>query len=382
MPGGHSEVKTPMSLAQRIHFIDNLRAAVILLVVVLHGSMTYMAYAPAWWYVINPQTSLFFTALVLAIDVPIMPVMFFISGYFVLPGLQRRGAAAFLKDKAWRIGLPWLLGVLLLAPPTAYLSYYSRHVPMGLLEFWQTDFWTKAYQQSVYWYLGILLTLFLALALVYQWRPGLPARLARGAWPAWPLLAGFAALMAAGFLVLNLFFDLDAWQNAGYVLVFQPLRLPLYAGYFALGVYAQRQGWFTAEGYRPGLANWGAGSLLLGAVYVGWRLSPVSSSPDLWSKALTALLFNAFCLTTLMGALALFQAKVNGAGRVWRSLSANSYGIYYFHPLLLYPLAYVFVAVPLPLALKAFSVISLGTLLTWLFSRQIVRKLPLLRDIF
>jgi peptidoglycan/LPS O-acetylase OafA/YrhL len=48
-----------MNQTNRIYFLDNLRAFVIVLVVVLHGSMTYMAYAPPWWYVLDSQNSLF-----------------------------------------------------------------------------------------------------------------------------------------------------------------------------------------------------------------------------------------------------------------------------------------------------------------------------------
>ena len=46
-----------MNQPSRFYFLDNLRALVIVLVVVLHGSMTYMAYAPPWWYVLDSQGS-------------------------------------------------------------------------------------------------------------------------------------------------------------------------------------------------------------------------------------------------------------------------------------------------------------------------------------
>ena len=104
----------------REHGLDNLRVFVIILVVVLHASLSYMAFAPQWWYVLDPKRSLFFTGLVLLIDVPIMLIMFFLAGYFAYPSLARRGAAAFLKDKAIRIGIPWVFGSMVLAPPTAW----------------------------------------------------------------------------------------------------------------------------------------------------------------------------------------------------------------------------------------------------------------------
>ena len=43
-----------MTTSNRLYFLDNLRAFVIVLVVVLHGSITYMAYAPA--VVVRPRS--------------------------------------------------------------------------------------------------------------------------------------------------------------------------------------------------------------------------------------------------------------------------------------------------------------------------------------
>ena len=39
---------------------------------------------------------------------------------------------------------------------------------MGYLQFWATDFWSKLYQQSVYWFLGVLFAMFVVLALIYR----------------------------------------------------------------------------------------------------------------------------------------------------------------------------------------------------------------------
>jgi glucans biosynthesis protein C len=373
-----------MNTSNRLYFLDNIRSLVILLVIVLHGSMSYMAYAPVWWYVVNPQTSLFFTILVLLIDVPIMQIMFFISGYFAMPSLQKRSSKNFLKDKSFHIGLPWVVGVILLAPPTAYLIYYSRRVQMSLLQFWQTDFWGKMYQQSVYWYLGILTLCFVALALVYAASSRLRASKPVTERPSWKVLLVFLVLVTASFFVINLFFYIDDWNTSLYLFVFQPLRLPLYIGYFMLGIYAQQHNWLSDEGYLPRLEVWMPLLLLSGLSYLGMRLSPAAASanPPLLVKAVIDILFNVFCFSSLMTALVAFKKKVNSSSPVWQSLSGSSYGMYFFHPLFLYPLAYLFVFVALPVGLKAICVILLGIMLSWGFSSQVVKKLPVLREIF
>ena len=76
----------------RLYFLDNLKWFIIWLMVVFHGAMCYMAYAPDWWYVVdkaNPVLSA--TLFVCWADIFIMPVMFFISGYFGLMSMARHG---------------------------------------------------------------------------------------------------------------------------------------------------------------------------------------------------------------------------------------------------------------------------------------------------
>ncbi len=370
-----------MNTSSRLYFLDNLRAVVVILVVVLHGSITYMAYAPAWWYVLDPNRSEVFTELVLLIDVPIMPILFFLAGYFAVPSRQKHGAGPFLKDKLIHIGLPWIFGALVLAPLITYLIYFSRGVPMSFLEFWRTDFWGKMYQQSVYWFLGVLLLMFVIFAWVYEmsdrWRGP-----RRSTSPGGKVYAVFLAVMTVSFLIISLSFGPDDWWH-NYFLVYQPVRVPLYIGYFALGIYADRHGWFRPDGYKPELGPWGWGCVLSGLAYLAYRWG-VANTPDtsLPVKIGTALLYNTFCLAALIAGVALFQQKIDRAGAVWKSLAANSYGIYYVHPLILYPLAYVFVSWPAPLLLKVPTLIVLAVLLSWAVSALLLKRLPVLRAMF
>ena len=353
---------------------------VIILVVVLHASLSYMAYAPQWWYVLDPKRSLFFTGVVLLVDVPIMLIMFFLAGYFTCGSLTRRGPAAFMKDKLIRIGLPWLFGALVLAPPTTYMIYYSRHFPVSLWTFWATDFWGKAFQQSVYWYLGVLLLFFGLTALAYAAIPRSGLWRERAGAPGWRLFAGFVLAMTAISLLVNLSHPLDQWSHI-YVLVYQPVRVPLYVGYFALGLLASRRGWF-AGGYVPAVSRWLPACLVSGLAYLAWRLAPSSIPPALAVKAVTNLLFNLFCFSSLLASIAVFQARPAGDSPFWRSQARNSYGVYYLHPLLLYPLALLFVPFPMSIFAKAGAIILLAYLGSWGLSAAVLTRSPGLRRMF
>jgi len=367
----------------RLYFLDNLRAFVIFLVVLLHAALSYMAYAPEWWYVLDPQRSLFFTMVVLLVDVPIMQMMFFASGYFAMPSLVKRGAGPFLRDKFMRIGLPWIFGALVLAPPTAYLIYYTRNVPMSLGQFWLTDFWGPLFQQSVYWYLGVLFLFFALLALVYATNSRLQSWVPANKPPTWQLFVGFVLLTAVASLLLNLVFPLDTWYTKLYLIVFQPVRSPLYVSYFLLGVYAYQRGWFTAEGYKPNVVVWVLLFVFSGIGYLGYRMTiPEPMQTTIVLKAITALLFNLFCLSSLMAGSAVFQQYVNGSNAFWQSQSRSSYGIYFIHPLILYPMVYLFVPLTISIYLKATIVTLLAWLLSWGVSALVLTRAPGLRRIF
>lgn len=369
--------------ATRHQALDNLRVAVIFLVVVLHGSICYMAYAPEWWYVLDPDRSMVFTYLVLLIDVPIMPIMFFLAGYFAYPSLVKRGSGRFIRDKLYRIGIPWAFGALVLAPPTAYLIYYSRHLPMSLATFWRTDFWGKAFQQSVYWYLGVLLFLFFLTALTFALSRRFAALRPQARLPTWRLFSLFILGMSAASLLIGagIAHPLDLWSHI-YLLVYQPARVPLYIGYFVLGIAAYQGCWFTGQGYRPGLAGWLPLCLASGLLYVADRIAYPATGQSIATTAATIVLFNLFCFSSLMAGIALFQAMPVRNRFLWRTQARNAYGIYYLHPLILYPMALAVVPVSLPLPVKAAGIILLAYLLSWGISAAALTRLPGLRRLF
>jgi len=324
---------------------------------------------------------MFFTMLVLVIDVANMQAMFMLAGFFALPSLGKRGVNSFLKDKTFRIGLPWAFGAIFLAPPITYLIYVSRDIPVSYLDFIRRDFWGPLYQQSVYWFLGILFLLFVLLALAYAAVLRLRALTQQVVQPGWKLWLGFGLLMTAATFLIGLIYPLDWWSRAG-IFMLQPVRVPLYLGYFVLGIVAWRQGWFTAGGFKPEVAPWVLAAGFSGLVYLALRmLGPQLPGINL-TWALTAITFNLFCLTGIIAGIAVLRQVANTDRAPWGSLTANSYGMYYVHPIILYPLAYLFTRFTLPLAIKFTLVVGIAILLSWGFSALVLKKVPVVRNIF
>ncbi len=65
-----------------------------------------------------------------------MALLFFISGYFAVPSLDRKGGDRFAKDRFIRLGLPTLLYMLVIGPLTQYASYRTPGVPGGFFYQW------------------------------------------------------------------------------------------------------------------------------------------------------------------------------------------------------------------------------------------------------
>ena len=98
----------------RIVFLDNIRYLMIVFVVVYHSVAAYSTVAP-WWGVHDGSFSMADIIREL-FDVFMMPVIFFISGYFALPSLEKQGVKGFIKDKGKRLLIPWALGVFVVTP--------------------------------------------------------------------------------------------------------------------------------------------------------------------------------------------------------------------------------------------------------------------------
>ena len=120
--------------------------------------------------------------------------------------------------------------------------------------------------------------------------------------------------------------------------------------------------------------------MLAGVAYLTVRMSgPMETAAG---RALAAALFAVFCLAAVIAGIAVFQRWVDGSGRAWRTLAANSFGIYYVHPLILYPLAYLLLDLAVPAIVKA-TILVLVTLAGSLaVSALVLKRLPGVRRAF
>lgn len=110
--------------ADRKHYIDWLRIVATIGIFLFHNSRPYNF---GDWQIKNAQTSLLATQFVTFMDMWMMPVFFILSGASVYYSLKSRNGSSFLKERFFRIMVPWLLtGIFLIAPPQVYLERLSH----------------------------------------------------------------------------------------------------------------------------------------------------------------------------------------------------------------------------------------------------------------
>lgn len=367
-------------MKNRLYYLDNLRTVTIILVVTLHVFLCYMKYAPSWWFVINPEQSMFFTYGVMLIDVPIMPIMFFLAGYFAPASLKKHGTYGFWAGKLKRIVIPWLLGVVFLAPPAMYMILLSRGKSPDYMSFWTGTFWTTMYSQSVFWFLGLLTLFYLTLSgfsIVFPRLLG-AARRSKVPSPAFPVL--FVALTTGIFLFMNCFYPVDTWITDYYIIVFQPLRLAVYLLYFWLGILAWKRNWFTRQGFNPRLLPWLGLSLASALLYLHFKGMIHARGSEMSIKFGNALGFNLFAFSSMMTGIALFRRFLNSSSPIWRSFSSTSYGIYLFHSLVVYYGAYYLLSFGASPFIKAPVLLGSSVMICWGLT-ALLKKNGLVREI-
>ena len=164
--------------------LHNLRGVAIALVLLLHSSTAYLASvdapspgyvfdrAPYGWLaypVIDPSRWLGFDIFCAWLDLFLMPLMFFLSGAFVWPSLERAGSGRFLARRCLRFG-GWLLFAIVAVMPIAlYPVYRLSAADPGVSAY------LAAYRALPFtpigpmWFLWVLLALDVVAAGLHRW---------------------------------------------------------------------------------------------------------------------------------------------------------------------------------------------------------------------
>ncbi|MGK5693963.1 acyltransferase family protein [Streptomyces sp. URMC 128] len=169
--------------------LDVLRMVVVIGLVFFHSALVFATEGD--FYVRNAETTEAITVIAGFGVVWAMPLLFLISGLGARYSLRRRGAGTFAKERLLRLGVPLLVGTLLLNPlpqwlrlrssDPAYDESYAGFLPRFFdvhVEFDEAPFFVQGehFETGHLWFVVLLLTFSLMLAPLHRFLPHGPFR--------------------------------------------------------------------------------------------------------------------------------------------------------------------------------------------------------------
>jgi peptidoglycan/LPS O-acetylase OafA/YrhL len=383
-PDGSNQTTTT-----RIAALDRARTFIILLVLLHHSVVNYTYFGHG-----DRTRWLGFDLVVLFNDSFFMACMFLISGLFVRNSLTRKGWAIFLRDRAWRLGVPYLLSVFVLMPIAYYPTFLRYHLPgttdFNFLHFWWHTLTVGPWPSGPAWFLWVLLALDAMAAAVWLVAPrviqtfGWIIFSARNR----PMLAFvvFLIVSIAAYLPMHLAFGDASWLEPGrFPLPIQTSRILLYAAYFFTGVgvgaVSLKAGILAENGELAkrwpvwlafAIAFYGA---IVGLVYIHHNWVADFDSPPLIWRAGYGLAFAMFsaAMTFLVPAIFLRFSEIDW--RLFDALQPSAYGVYLLHYIFIIWLQYAVYDYSLPAGVK-FAIVFAGTLSASWALTVLLRKIP------
>ncbi|HET8662360.1 MAG TPA: acyltransferase [Micromonosporaceae bacterium] len=369
--------------SKRAPYLDNLKVILIASIIAIHGILGYAGLVEVWSYTdvrevtLAPVTEAVLFVVVAPFGFFLMPLLFLVAGLLTRPSLERKGTAAYVRDRLLRLGVPFIAYVLLVQPA---LMYGLEH-PLGEASgsYWY-EFLGEERQVDTgpLWFVGVLLVFSLGYAGWAGLRRHHPARPTPGPVTVRRLLLLSAAVAPASFLVRlaypygseSGFTDLNLWE------------WPACAAVFALGIVASRQGWFTAVPERLGRQCRTVTLLAFGAMAAFLTITGLLDMVDEWMGGWN---WPALGFAVIEGPLTVFgsvwllqvaQRRLNRRARWGPVLGRSAYGAFMVQTLLLLGVALVMRPVPVPAEVKALVVAAGGVAGSFALAWLLISRLP------
>ena len=375
----------------RLFFADNLRWSMIILVLFVHASVTYSSLG-SWFYRDNAGTSdsadIVFAIFQIFIQAFFMGVLFLLAGYFVPGSFQRKGMTKFLRDRVIRLGVPALIFMFLVAPPTNYFANQESWQAEGVASFgdWLGNYLPdpKKWDSGPLWFTLALLLMTVAWV-------GFSV-LMRDRWrlPRFELkqrhLVFLALFMGVTSFVVRIWYPIgeSVWNM-------QLCFFSQYISLFVFGVLAYRNGWLTSiskKMARPWKFLW---IFLVLVLFPILAISGGATNDDginnyfggmHWQSFTFSLWLEAYCVAIIVVLIVAYRERFNRQGRIPKFMSDNSFAVYVFHAPVLVGIAIAISTTNIPVLLKMPMLAFSGLFVTLLLAAYVVRKIPYLKDLF
>nr|WP_321357548.1 acyltransferase family protein [uncultured Draconibacterium sp.] len=364
----------------RIYFLDHLRTLMIFLVVVLHSGLVYEHVLQNSWIVVDPVKANSIGMIRLYLDLFVMFMIFFISGYLIPMSLKTKTSIEFIKSKVKRILIPWVIAVFTLIPAYKFIFLYSRALPQeewfSYFHFFERagsdlSFYANNPAQNWLWFLPVLF-LFQVIYLVFAKTKVLSLKI--------NLKTAVIVMFVVGvvYSVTITQLGLNGWYDSA-ILHFQRERLLVYFMSFLLGSLCYKLKVFesTKKNKRLYIIANVVLTFTLGiftAVALNTFFNIIDPQRNFYfiSQFADRVAYYAFGLASQLTLLYVFlygfRHSLNKRYALMDELNRNSYSVYIIHTIVLGVVALSIMALPIPPMVKFLMV----TVLTFGLSNLLI----------
>ena len=363
-------------------YLDNLKALLIIFVVLVHTAVTYSGIGSWFYKEPRPMGNIsycFFFFFMFITQAYFMSLFFMISAYFVPGSLEKKGMKKFIADRLYRLGLPALIFAFLICPICITLA----HPNISLIDRYVQGITTL----SIFSWTGplwfvVALLIFTLLYLVIK-RP-LDLFISKHEFDvnvkSVSILVGLITFFA---FVIRLFFPIGTS-----VMNMQFCFFSAYVFMFLVGIAAYQKDIFSKIDYRAG-KKWLVAAFAVGIPLLAIIMRFGVSSTRSWSfiggwnamSLLYAFSESYLCVTIIIALVGIFKARFNTQNSLQKFLSDNAFGVYVFHTPVLISISVVLKNMVMSPFLKFVMVACLAIPASFIVS-HFVRKIPVLRKIF
>ena len=370
-----------ISTNKRVLFFDQIRALMIALVIAIH--VVPLAFTSGWIGVRVPTTGppdAFFGIaggfFAYFCNTFFMCMLFLISGYFVPRSVHKKGIARYLKDRLLRIGVPFLVGLLLINNASVLLGRLSPSSPLAELS------WNTLPLNSI-WALWFLVVLFVFDLLYCTWVSLRGNRFTVDNSVSTPQMRSWIiSAVVLGILEVVMLNQKDLWgalsrsQLNG--LGAQGMHIFTYAFLFFLGCKASFHQWLERLDSHL-VVRWFRFSLALALSFLAIALVLTfngSMSSEHGKLVLLGALLNPFIGWGIIAYLLLwFQHNEHRCGQWLATAGVDSFGAYVIHSLVLVIVLTTIGFIGLNHWLVALATSALGISISFGISHQL-RRIP------
>ena len=366
---------------KRLYYFDYLRTFVIFLVICMHASLPYTKTVTdvIRWYI--PQTNgyTFFDTIFFGLDIFIMPMMFFIAGYFTYPSWKKRSSFTFFKDKLVRIFLPFVLGCLLLnAFPNYIYALLNNATHENYLNYWWSTYamhlqtMLSHSKASVHlWFLSFLFFFYLIYMLIHPL-----VHKVKSFKPTYFWISAFVAFI--GFATINHFVkDYQPWHTYVDVITIQRTRAPLYLIYFILGIIYFRNKGSCKKAHLPFWLIYTTVMTALDLKFVVDNLPTITENTHY--RTIHAFLHCFAAIGFLVLFLTFFERYCNRKNKLLSNFAQNSYAIYIIHFNIVIALQFALRNVPFSDFVKWPLIIIATSVGSYLITQGVLRRFSWMR---